>query len=152
LADLGNVGREVLGTDRREHGADEIPLGVLDLGLEHADAAVAPGVVHADRIELLPFRLTQEQRHGARPHRCRDVGAEEVWHEGAGGQFAVAIIRRKENRVPLVELGCDRQRLGGQRDSGQNVALVALDHLLRLAHRIGRITAGVLDQRLDRPA
>ena len=71
LADLRDVGREILGPDRREHRADKVLLRRFHLGLEDGDAVAPPGVVHPDRVEILEFGAAQKQRHRARTHRRR---------------------------------------------------------------------------------
>ena len=152
LADLGDVGRIVLGAGRREDLADELLLGLRRLLLEDLHAVVAPGVVEPQRIELLQLGAAQVERHRARAHRTRDVGAEEVRHQALGGQPAVAVVGRDEDRVPFGELRHHRQGLRRQRDAGQQAAVAALHHLLRLAHAVGGIAGGVLDQQLDRPS
>ena len=149
LADLGDVGRVVLRAGGCEHLADEVPAEPLDLGLEHLDAVVAPRIVEPQRIEALELRVLDIERHRARAHRARGVGAEEIGHEAFRGQPAVAVVGRDEDRIPLGQLWHDRERLRRQGDAGEQPAIVALDHLLRLAHAGGRVADRVLDQELD---
>src|SRR5262249_25907011 len=47
------------------------------------------------------------------------------------------------------ELRHDGEGLGGQSDAGEEPAILALDHLLRLAHAGRRIAGSILDQELD---
>jgi hypothetical protein len=57
---------------------------------------------------------------------------------------------REEDGVPPLELRQHRSRLGRHDDAGQDVAVVSLDQLLRLAHAHRRIALRVLEQEFDR--
>src|SRR5262245_58153534 len=85
LADLGDVGRIVLGTGRREYLADELLAEPLQLVLEHLDTVVAPGVVEPQRVEALVGCILEIERHRARSHGAGRVGAEEIRHKTFGG-------------------------------------------------------------------
>ena len=134
LQDLRDVGRVVLVGDRRVDLVDQILADLLDLLLERGVAGAAPGRVGRDRDELLLRRVLEIERERARTHRRRGVGAEEARHEQLGGEPAVAVAVRDEDRVPLFELRQHGGGLGRDDDAGQDAAIVALDQLLALAH------------------
>ena len=136
-----------------------VTLGIkeIEVGFPSASKTDFDFVRHLIEDELIPegilqLGVAQVERHGPRAHRTRDVGAEEVRDQALGGQPAVAVIGRNEDRVPFGELGHHRQSLRRQRDAGQQAAVATLHHLLRLAYAVGGIAGGVLDQELDRPS
>ena len=149
LADLGDIGRVVLGAGRREHLALELLAGPLHLALEHLDAVVTPGIIETERVELLVVGLLDVERNGARAHRPGRVGAKEIRHEAFRCQASVAVVGRNENRVPLGELWHHGQCLRGQRNAREKPAFVPLDHLLGFTDAGGRVAGGILDQQLD---
>ena len=149
LADLGDVGGIILGAGGGEHLADKVDVEALHLVLEHLDAVVPPGIVHAQGVEALELRLLDVERHRPRPHGPGGIGAEKVGNEALCGEASIAVVGRNEDRVPLGELGHDGECLGGQRNAGEETAIVALDHLLGFAHAGGGIADRVLDQQLD---
>jgi len=60
---------------------------------------------------------------------------EKIGHKRFHGQPPVTIVGGNEDRLPLIELRHHRQCLGRQGYAGEDVAAVALDHLLGFAHR-----------------
>jgi hypothetical protein len=105
LQDLGDVRRVVLVGNRRVDLVDEILADLLDLLLERSITRAAPGGVGGHSDELLLRRILEIERERARSHRRRRVGTKEAGHEQLGGQPAVAVAVRDEDRIPFLELG-----------------------------------------------
>ena len=105
------------------------------------------------RIEVLESRCrAATARSRACPSGPEMLARKKFGTNDSTGQPAVAIVGRHEDRVPLGELRHHRERLGRQRHAEQQMAVVALHHVLRLAHAGGGIAGGILDMQLDRPA
>lgn len=63
-----------------------------------------------------------------------------------GRELTGAVDGGEEERVPLLELGADGERLRRRHDAGEEVHLAPLDHLLRLAHAVGGVALRVLEE------
>src|SRR6185437_15952691 len=101
LPDTGYVGREILGADWRVDVTDEIQSCLFHLILEHADAVVTPGIIHAQCIKLFQWGLSKPEGNDPRLHRPGNVGSEEVGYEGRPGKASVSVVRGDKDRIPV---------------------------------------------------